>query len=172
LGALIGVAALAVSCRSGAKSEEGSGLLAIGKPVPELAGQDQAGKSHRLAELKGQRYVVFFYPKAGTPGCTKEACAFRDVWDRFEAAKIGVFGVSSDSVDALKSFADKHQLTFPLISDTSGAWARAFGVNPRLGLYERVSFLIGPDGNVARVYPQVDPGVHANEVLRDAEALR
>ncbi|RYE87040.1 MAG: peroxiredoxin, partial [Myxococcales bacterium] len=111
--------------------------------------------------------VVYFYPKDGTPGCTKEACAFRDVWGKYQAAGVRVLGVSEDDQASHKKFADEHRLPFSLVAD-DGSWARAFGVSTTLGMPSRVTFLIDAGGKVARVYPDVDPGVHAERVLGDA----
>ena len=115
--------------------------------------------------------MVYFYPKDGTPGCTTEACAFRDVWQRFQDAGVRLFGISTDSTASHQSFTGEHQLPFPLIADPGETWGKAFGVSTTLGMYERVSFLIGPNGKIAKVYPDVDPGVHATEVLADATKL-
>ncbi len=126
----------------------------------------------RLKELRGQPVLVFFYPKAGTPGCTKEACAFRDVWQKYQTAGVRIVGVSHDSVADQAAFAREHGFTFPLVSDSDGKWGQAFGVPLRLWkFYSRVSFLIGRDGKIAKTYLDVDPGVHANQVLADARAL-
>lgn len=146
-------------------------LLAAGQAVPALSGVDQHGETHTIGPRPAGPYVVYFYPKDATPGCTKEACAFRDAWERYQAAGVGVFGVSVDDRSSHEAFARKHELPFPLIADESGAWSRAFGVAKGLGFYERVSFLVSADGVVAKVYDSVDPGVHASEVLADAAAL-
>jgi peroxiredoxin Q/BCP len=148
-------------------------MLSQGSPAPNISGVDQNGATHRLAASKGHTQLVYFYPKDATPGCTREACAFRDVWDQYQAAKVEVLGVSRDTSASHQRFAKKHALTFPLIADTEGTWADAFGV-PRKGSgsYSRVSFLIGPDGKIAKAYPKVDPGVHAQQVLEDARTLR
>jgi len=115
--------------------------------------------------------LVYFYPKDSTPGCTKEACAFRDAWNRFEEAGVLVVGVSTDSADSHRAFAKEHALPFPLVADTDLAWAKAFGVPTIMGVTRRVSVLLH-DGRVTKVYPDVDPGVHATEVLTDAAQVR
>ena len=143
------------------------GLLAVGSAEPDAAGVDQSGTNHQLSETRGHPTVVYFYPMDETPGCTKEACAFRDVWQKYEQAGVRVFGVSLDNGESHAKFAAKYQLPFPLIADTSGSWAQAFGVPRKFGRYSRVSFLIAADGKVAKVYPDVDPGIHATEVLTD-----
>jgi peroxiredoxin Q/BCP len=147
-------------------------LLEKGALAPAVSGLDQDGKSRSVADVKGRFLVVYFYPKDGTPGCTAEACAFRDAWDRYDEAGVAVYGVSADDVASHKTFAEEHQLTFPLIADPDGAWSDAFGVGKFLGFTERVTFLIDPDGRVAATYPDVDPGVHASDLLRDVAALK
>jgi thioredoxin-dependent peroxiredoxin len=157
-----------ISCAAPQRPDGGKGLLPAGAPVPALRATDQDSKPLDLASERGHMLVVFFYPKDGTPGCTAEACSFRDVWKRYDEAGVKVIGVSSDDAASHKEFAAEHRLPFPLVSDTDGAWARAFGVSSTLGMYRRVTFLIDVDGKVARVYPEVDPGVHAQRVLNDA----
>jgi thioredoxin-dependent peroxiredoxin len=147
------------------------GLLPVGSSVSALSGTDQSGKAVSLAAQRGRYAVVFFYPKDGTPGCTKEACAFRDVWDRYQAANVQVIGVSSDNAGSHEEFAKKHTLPFPLVADTDRAWAKAFGVSGVAGFYSRVTFVITPNGQVGRVYDKVDPGLHANQVLQDITAM-
>jgi thioredoxin-dependent peroxiredoxin len=115
--------------------------------------------------------VVYFYPKDGTPGCTTEACAFRDAWDRFKAANVQVLGVSVDDRQSHEIFSNQQKLPFPILADVEQTWVKAFGVPVKIGMASRVTFLIDPDGKVAKVYPDVDPGVHADEVLKDASRL-
>ena len=149
-----------------------SAPLPAGSAAPNVAGVDQNGQTVRLKDLRGQPVLVFFYPKAGTPGCTKEACAFRDAWQKYQTAGVRIVGVSHDSVADQAAFAREHGLTFPLVSDSEGTWGHAFGVPLRMWkFYSRVSFLIGRDGNIAKTYLDVDPGVHAGQVLADASAL-
>lgn len=161
----------AAGCGARMRSDGGRGLLPVGAPAPQVSALDQEGRRHSLADQRGRLVVVYFYPKDDTPGCTKEACAFRDVWDRFQAAGIAVFGVSSDSQASHERFARKHRLPFPLLVDADHTWAAAFGVPVRLGLTSRVTFLLGRDGRVAKLYRDVDPGVHAAQILTDAAAL-
>ncbi len=146
------------------------GLVAVGEPAPPLHTTAHDGSTVDLATLT-QPTVVYFYPKDDTPGCTKEACAFRDAWDEFTAASVGVIGVSSDTDESHRKFAEKYKFVFPLVADRDHAWAHAFGVPMRMGMTMRVSFLIGKDGKIAKVYPDVDPAIHSDEVLRDAAAL-
>ena len=167
----LSIAVLALGCAASQRADGGSGLLPVGSAAPALAGVDQDGKTHALQETLGAPTVVYFYPKDETPGCTKEACASRDVWKQYEAAGVKLFGVSRDTAAAHQAFAGKHKLTFPLISDESGEWAKAFGVGTTLGMYQRVTFLLGRDGKVRKVYDNVNPGIHALDVLKDIEAL-
>lgn len=160
------------ACSSVQRPDGGKGLLPAGSQAPDVSGEDQRGQTIRLRDLRGKPVVVYFYPKDGTPGCTKEACAFRDVWSRYDEAGVAVLGVSADDRASHAEFAAEHKLTFPLVADPDGVWTGAFGVSSTLGMASRVTFLIDRDGAVAKVYPDVDPGVHAIEVLADAEKLR
>jgi peroxiredoxin Q/BCP len=159
-------------CGAATRPDGGEGHLPVGTAVPDLSAVDQNGATQRLSAERGHAVVVYFYPKDGTPGCTKEACAFRDAWDRFKQAGVQVFGVSADDAASHAEFAKEHKLTFPLLADPDGAWAKAFGVSTTFGMTQRVSFLVDGAGKVAKVYPDVDPGVHADEVLKDAAALK
>jgi peroxiredoxin Q/BCP len=154
-----------------ARPDGGNGLLPVGAAAPDITGSDQHGKPRSLVAERGHPVVVYFYPKDGTPGCTAEACAFRDAWDRYAKAGVAIFGVSSDTEKSHAEFASEQKIPFPLLADIELRWAKAFGVRTTLGMTSRVSFLIGSDGKVAKVYRDVDPGVHADEVLRDATAL-
>ena len=172
---LVVPAALALSlggCGATRRPDGGEGLLVAGTDAPNLSAVDQNGATHKLADEKGHPVIVYFYPKDGTPGCTKEACAFRDAWDKFKAANVQVFGVSEDDAKSHEEFAKEQKLPFPILADTSGEWMRAFGVPSRLGMASRVSFLIGADGKIAKVYPDVDPAIHADEVLKDAASAK
>jgi peroxiredoxin Q/BCP len=148
---------------------EKSAFLSAGAEVPALVRVDHRGK---VVSLRSDvPTLVYFYPKDGTPGCTKEACAFRDAWQKYDAAGLRVIGVSSDNEDAHRKFADEHGLPFSLIADPEHAWSNAFGVTTFAGLDSRVSFLIDSTSHVAKAYQDVDPGVHADEVLTDAQTL-
>jgi len=123
-------------------------------------------------DLTGQRTVLYFYPKDDTPGCTKEACAFRDRMGDYGEAGIKVYGVSLDSPESHREFREKYGLNFPLLTDEDGRAAEALGImNEDKGYASRVTFLLAPDGNVAKVYPEVSPETHADEILEDAESL-
>jgi peroxiredoxin Q/BCP len=168
---LIGFVALAAVAPACANKS----LLPVGAAAPEVAGRDARGVAVTLsAETRAGRYsIVFFYPKDDTPGCTREACAFRDAFARYDAAGVTIFGVSRDSEDSHRAFRDKYSLPFPMVADTSGAVQRAYHVPDGFpGVAKRVSFLVGPDGKIARVWPDVDPGVHATDVLAAIDALK
>ncbi|XXY51472.1 peroxiredoxin [Sorangium sp. So ce269] len=160
-----------LACGAAERPDGGQGLLPVGAPAPDVFAADQHGAIQRLSDQRGRAVVVYFYPKDGTPGCTEEACAFRDAWDRFKQANVQVFGVSADTRESHEAFATEHRLPFPILVDTDHTWSTAFGVPMRLGTTARVTFLIDPDGKVAKVYPDVDPGVHADDVLKDAAQL-
>jgi peroxiredoxin Q/BCP len=168
------VTALAVSvvCVAGVVAcSTTSALVAAGAPAPAFSAPDQSGSTRTSGEFVGKPLVVFFYPKDGTPGCTAEACAFRDAWKRYEAAGVNIVGISTDDVASHKAFADEHKLPYPLLSDTDGTIAKAWGVDVTFTMAKRVSFLVGADGVVKKVFPDVDPGVHAKEILDAAKGL-
>ena len=142
-----------------------SGLLAPGHAAPEITLRDQAGIERSLSEFRGRPLVVYFYPKDGTPGCTREACAFRDAWQRYTDANVALVGVSTQDVASHAEFAREHELPFPLLADTEGRMAEAFGVARHLGLASRVTFVLDAQGIVRDVIEDVDVGVHADQVL-------
>ncbi len=169
----IALVVVGAACAARQRPDGGNGLLPVGATAPDGAGQTLDDRTVHLADARGCAAVVYFYPRDGTPGCTKEACAFRDSWSRFRQAGVALFGVSNQSRARHREFATEHQLTFPLVADESRAVEHAYGVpDALLGLGEaRVSFLIDPAGHVARVWPDVDPALHAAEVLSAATAL-
>jgi len=169
--ALLAAAALA-ACTDTKRPDGGQGMLLVGASAPDLAAPDQNGTTHRLSDERGHPVVVYFYPKDATPGCTKEACAFRDTWDKFKSAGVQVFGVSADDTKSHAEFAKDQNLPFPILADPDHTWSKAFGVATKLGMDARVSFLIDPSGKVNKVYPDVDPAVHADQVLKDAAGLK
>ncbi|MGF1468404.1 MAG: peroxiredoxin [Sandaracinaceae bacterium] len=142
-----------------------AGLRAEGTAAPAFEAPDQSGALRTLEAERGNPVVLYFYPRDATPGCTAEACAFRDAWARYEEAGVQVFGVSTDSVESHRAFAEEHGLPFPLLADPEARIADAYGVPHIGGFMRRVTFLIDADGRIARVFDQVDPGVHAEEVL-------
>lgn len=147
---------------------------AVGQDAPDFRLQDQNGEWRALADFAGQWVALYFYPKADTPGCTKEACEFRDNIFAFEEIGATVIGVSIDAIKDQKAFAEKYSLPFPLLADIDGKTAKAYGVLKNLGVVKiasRQSFLIDPDGRIARHYENVDPKTHSKEVLEDLKAL-
>ncbi|MBN2526107.1 MAG: peroxiredoxin [Deltaproteobacteria bacterium] len=169
--AIVLLAAVLLVLGSSAQAKDRPKMLTVGATAPNVSGVDEQGKTHTLSETKGAFTLVYFYPKDNTPGCTKEASAFRDAWKKYAAAGVKIFAVSDDSVKSHKKFADKHALPFPLIADENRTWGNAFGVKSFLGMYQRVSFLIDKKGKIVKVYDDVDPGLHANEVLKDVKAM-
>ena len=170
--ALVSSSLVVVACSSSpASGETAAALPASGSMAPSFSALDQAGKVRTVEEFRGRPLVLFFYPADGSPGCTKEACAFRDAWQRYEAANVAVVGVSTNDVASHAKFAAEHNLPFPLLADTDQAMLRAYGVKTTMGFAQRVSILVDADGRVARVWPDVDPGVHATDVLAAVAAL-
>ena len=147
----------------------------VGKSAPDFRLQDQNGEWHGLKDYKGKWIALYFYPKDDTPGCTTEACSFRDNIFAFKKIGAEVLGVSLDDVQSHEAFAKKYHLPFALLADTKGKTAAAYGVETRkYGLFNianRESFIIGPDGVVAKHYPKVDPDTHTAEVLADMTSL-
>lgn len=149
----------------------------IQNKAPEFSLPDQNGQPRTLADFLGQWVVLYFYPKDDTPGCTKEACSFRDGFARFKRAGIVVLGVSADSVRKHAKFVEKYELPFLLLADESkivveqyGVWAKKkFMGREYMGIL-RTTFLIDPAGKIAKIYENVKPEEHAEEVL--AEVLR
>jgi peroxiredoxin Q/BCP len=151
-------------------------MLSVGAPAPDFHSQVVSGDQLApvgLADFHGRKLVLYFYPKDNTPGCTKEACAFRDGYARFQAAGIAVLGCSIDSPESHKAFIRKYRLPFPLLLDPDRSIARAYGAEngiPILGLDRRITYVIGEDGRISKVYPSVDPGVHAKQIVHDLGA--
>lgn len=153
-------------------------MLAIKDKAPAFALPDETGTVRSLEAEKGKWVVLYFYPKDDTPGCTKEACAIRDIYDEFAKRGVTVFGVSKDSVASHVKFKKKYQLPFSLLSDESTDMIAAYGAWQEKSLYgkkfmgiQRMSYLIDPTGKVAQVYPKVTPTEHAHEILRDLEEV-
>jgi peroxiredoxin Q/BCP len=151
-------------------------MIPEGSPAPSFELADQDGKVHKLADYKGQAVVLYFYPKDDTPGCTKEACAFRDARADYEKAGAKVLGVSPDSVASHRKFATKFDLPFTLLADPDHECAEAYGVWVEKSMYgkkymgiERTTFVIDRKGKVAKVFPKVKVDGHSEAVL---EAIR
>lgn len=148
--------------------------LMEGSDAPAFNLQDQNGEWHTLADYSGQWLAVYFYPKDDTPGCTKEACNFRDNIYAFKAIDAAVVGISVDDVESHKKFSEKYKLPFTILADTSGETAKSYGVlrdYKLIKLASRQSFLIDPEGKIAKHYDDVDPDTHTEEVLADIKVL-
>ena len=143
-----------------------------GQRLPDVEFVTEDGEKLAAGDLTGQKTVLYFYPKDDTPGCTKEACAFRDRMDDYRGAGIQVYGVSLDSPESHRRFREKNNLNFPLLTDEEGRAAEALGVlRENRKVANRVTFLLDPDGKIARIFPEVSPETHADEILEDAAAL-
>lgn len=149
-------------------------MLNIGDVAPDFELIDQDGKTHKLSDYLGKKVVLYFYPKDNTPGCTKEACGFRDYFAEYRKNDIVVLGVSKDSEKSHSKFAEKYSLPFTLLSDTETTVAQAYGVwglKKMMGReyygMNRVTYVIDEDGKILRVYKKVKPDLHAAEILED-----
>ena len=147
----------------------------IGAPAPTFAAPTDGEGKADLAALKGRKVVLYFYPKDDTPECTTEACNFRDNIFQFRAIDAAVVGISVDDVESHKAFSDKYELPFTLLADTEGSVCSDYGVLRDFGvgkLASRQSFLVNPDGVIAKHYADVNPDTHTQEVLADIQAMR
>lgn len=147
---------------------------AVGALAPEFSLPDQDGKPRRLAEWRGRWVVLYFYPKDDTPGCTTEACSFRDDISLITQLGAQVVGVSIDDSASHKTFAEKYRLPFPLLADTTATAARQYGALSDwvvVRMAKRYSFIIDPAGRIARVYLEVDPARHVQEIVADLKRL-
>lgn len=143
-----------------------------GQTLPDLDLMTENGEHIGTADLTGQKTVLYFYPADDTPGCTKEACAFRDRMDDYAQAEIQVYGVSLDSPESHRAFREKYNLNFPLLTDEGGRVSEALGVlRENRKRTNRVTFLLDPEGRISKVYPEVSPETHADEILQDAAAM-
>lgn len=138
----------------------------VGREAPDFTATAQDGTSVHLSALRGKRVVVYFYPKDETPGCTKEACSFRDSWQSISGTGAVLVGVSADKLESHRSFAEHYKLPFLLVSDADGSIGRSYGV-PFAGRHRRQTVVIGPDGKVRKVYRTVDVTIHAQQILDD-----
>jgi peroxiredoxin Q/BCP len=139
---------------------------------------DSSGKIHKLSDYLGQYVVVYFYPKDDTPGCTKEACNFRDSMNSLKAMKVAVLGISKDSMKSHQKFEQKYNLNFPLLSDEStetikayGAWGEKKFMGKIFDGVKRNTVLVGKDGEIVKSYENVNPLFHASEIIKDVEEL-
>lgn len=146
--------------------------------APYFSLPDQNGKVHSLVDYKGKWLIVYFYPKDDTPGCTKEACAFRDNIEEFKKRGVTILGISKDTVESHKKFSDKFQLSFPILADPErktieayGAWGKkSFAGREYMGTL-RNTYLINPKGDVVKTYEKVNPLVHTIQILSDLDSL-
>ncbi len=147
-------------------------MLKAGDKAPDFNAKDQDGNDVKLSDLKGTRVVLYFYPKDDTPGCTKEACSFRDADDVFRSKGIRVLGVSTDSEKSHQKFISKFQLPFDLLADTDKQIVESYGVWAEKSMYGkkymgtlRKTFLIDGDGKIVKIFDKVNVAEHADEVL-------
>jgi peroxiredoxin Q/BCP len=151
--------------------------LKAGDPAPDFSAPTSGGGNACLADFKGRNVILYFYPRDDTPGCTKEACAFRDHFAEFKMKGAAVLGVSVDPVKAHDKFVKKYKLPFTLLADEDRRIVEAYGVwgqksfmgRKYMGTH-RVTFLIGPDSRIKRIWPKVKPEEHVEEVLAELEA--
>ncbi len=154
-------------------------MVEVGTPAPDFEALDDSGHPFRLSQLRGRWVVLYFYPKDNTPGCTREACAFRDAYDGFARHDAVIVGISPDSVRSHQRFKERYGLPFRLLSDPDGRIAQLYGVWQERQLYGRrflgvvrSTFVIDPEGIVRAVFPQVRVDGHAEEVLQRLAELR
>jgi peroxiredoxin Q/BCP len=152
-------------------------MLEAGDPMPTIKVADDSGATVSTKQLSDGRLVIYFYPKADTPGCTNESMQFRDLYKKFKKAGIEVVGVSRDKPDAQARFKEKYGLPFRLLADVDSKICDAFGVIVEKNMYgkkslgvQRSTFLIGPKGKIERVWPKVKVEGHAEDVLEEATA--
>ncbi len=144
-------------------------MLKPGDDAPDFTVMTHEGKPLSLSSLRGKKVLLWFYPQAGTPGCTTEGCSLRDQYNYYEENGVVVLGVSFDSVEDNAAFANKFGFPFTLLCDTERKLGLAYGAcdNPKATYAERISYVIDEQGKILRAYPQVDPRIHAAEVLAD-----
>ena len=153
-------------------------MLAAGDQAPDFTLPDQSGEPVTLSDLRGQTVVLYFYPRADTPGCTTQACGVRDHAADYDEIDARVIGISPDPVTAVRKFADKYDLGFTLLADEDHAVADAYGTWGEKGMYgktymgvQRATFIIDADGSIAKVFPKVSPKTHDDAVLEALGAL-
>lgn len=145
-----------------------------GEPAPDFSLPDAKLQTHKLKDYSGKWLVLYFYPKNDTPGCTKEACAFRDDLFQIEKLNAKVVGISVDDTDSHAEFAKKYKLPFPLLSDKDGKVADSYGALRNLGIVKiakRYTYLIDPEGKIAKVYLSVNTSRHSQEIINDLKQL-
>lgn len=140
--------------------------LAVGTPAPAFTAQDTHGNTVSLSDFSGKTVILYFYPKDDTPGCTKEACSFRDNYTAYQGKDIVVLGVSADDEASHQQFTQKFNLPFPLLADTSHSIIQAYDVDGG-GYAKRVTYVINPQGSIAHVYASINTETHATDILSD-----
>lgn len=149
--------------------------LEVGQAAPDFVLPDQDGKTRQLADWRGKWLVLYFYPKNDTPGCTTEACNFRDDWLLLQELGAAVVGLSVDTSASHAAFAQKYKLPFPLLADAQGEVAARYGALSDWWLYKfakRQTFIVNPQGRIARIYRSVDSDKHSAEIVADLRQLR
>ncbi len=172
--ALIVILAVAAGALALAPNGSATEPLLLGNPAPEFELADQTGQLHSLEDYREQWVVLYFYPKDETPGCTTEACEFRDNIFAYRDLNAQILGVSLDDVDSHREFAEHHSLPFPLLADVDGSVADTYAVKTRkfgMTYAKRQTFIIDPNGNVVKHYEKVKPAEHAAQVLADLKIL-
>ena len=145
--------------------------LNVGDKAPNFSMSSQDGRTYTLGDYKGKWVVLYFYPKDDTPGCTKEACSFRDNYSKYQKLGIQVFGVSIDNTDSHGAFAKKFHLSFPLLADTDKKVSMAYGAFGNGKYSDRYTFVIKPDQTIGHIFKKVNVEAHADEVLAAIEKL-
>jgi peroxiredoxin Q/BCP len=172
---IVGVLAAVAVAMAGSPALAGpEGTLNPGEPFPAWSMQDHTGAAVKSADLAGKRYLLWFYPRALTSGCTTEGCALRDSFAEFQRLGVDVLGVSFDATDKNAEFVKEHQFPFRLLTDADKSVAISVGAadsDKRL-FPRRISYLVGPDGKVLRAYNKVDPATHARQVLDDLAGMK
>lgn len=153
--------------------------MEVGKKAPAFSLKDQKGNTHKLSDYLGKWVLLYFYPKDDTPGCTKEACSFRDSWAELKKQKAVVLGVSGDSVESHGKFSKKYNLKFPILADEKRKVLEKYGAVKEKSMFgktflgiQRMSFLINPEGKIEKIYKTVKPAIHAEQVLKDLKNLK
>ncbi|MGK7910617.1 MAG: peroxiredoxin [Synechococcus sp.] len=140
--------------------------LSVGSPAPAFTVKDTNGNTVSLSDFSGKTVVLYFYPKDDTPGCTKEACSFRDSYGTYQDRDVVVLGVSLDDSASHQAFTEKYNLPYPLLADTEGALTQAYDVDGG-GYAKRVTYIIDGDGQIAKVYDSIKTDTHASDILAD-----
>ena len=171
---LIWLLPLIVALCVGSVNSLGANIPAVGEQAPGFEGKDQTGKTWKLADLVGKKPILlYFYPRDDTPGCTKEACGFRDQMEDLKKENVQVLGVSFDSAESHQKFISKYKLSFPLLADTEGTIADTYGVRfSGKDIARRASFLIGKEGKIVHVTDSPDAATHLSEMKAAVERLR